>query len=127
MNSDLVLATVFCNSCGAECHSEHRFCSQCGTSLAAESLPVRTRTTDVLVAQGSTNPLDNRLVVIGILLCAGPLGLPALWFSRSFSRVTKVVTTIAYFVFTAVLPLVIAWYWLDFAVQPLREALTGSR
>ncbi len=127
MNSDLVLASVHCHSCGAECHSEHRFCSQCGTSLAAESWPICKRTTDVPVVQGSTNPLDNRLVVIGILLCAGPLGLPALWFSRRFSRVTKVVTTIAYFVLTAVLPLVIAWYCLDFAVRPLLEALAGNR
>ncbi len=127
MNSDLVLASVHCHSCGAECHSEHRFCSQCGTSLAAESRPIRKRTTDVPVVQGSTNPLDNRLVVIGILLCAGPLGLPALWFSRRFSRVTKVVTTIVYFVLTAVLPLVIAGYYLDFAVRPLLEALAGNR
>ncbi len=127
MNSDLVLASVHCHSCGAKCHAEHRFCSQCGTSLATVSLPICKRTTDVPVVQGSTNPLDNRLVVIGILLCAGPLGLPALWFSRRFSRVTKVVTTIAYFVFTAVLPLVIAWYCLDFAVRPLLEALAGNR
>jgi len=127
LNSDLVIAPVVCDLCGAECHSEHRFCSQCGTSLATESLPLCHRTTNVPVVQGSTNPLDNRLVVVGILLCAGPLGLPALWFSRRFSRVTKVVTTVAYFVFTAVLPLVIAWYWLDIAVRPLLEALVGNR
>ena len=126
MKNDLVMAAVVCEWCGAECQSEHRFCSQCGTSLATKALPVCHPTTDGPVVQRSTNPLDNRLVVVGIVLCAGPLGLPALWFSRRFSRVTKVVTTVAYFVFTVVLPLVIAWYWLDISVRPLLEALTGS-
>ncbi len=61
--------------------------------------------------------------MIAILLCGGPLGLPLMWCSRSFSRRSKIITTTAYFLFTVVFPLAIAWYFLDFALQPLVEAL----
>ena len=67
--------------------------------------------------------LDNRLFVIAILLCAGPIGLPALWFSHRFSRRSKIIVTAGYFLFTVILPLAIAWYFLDVALRPVVDAL----
>ena len=65
--------------------------------------------------------LNNRLAVIGIIALIGPLGLPALWFSWRFSKSTKIITTTAYFLVTIVLPIALAWYWLDYSVRPLIE------
>ena len=68
--------------------------------------------------------LDNRLFVIAILLCAGPIGLPALWFSHRFARRSKIITTTVYFLLTVIVPLAIAWYFLDVAVRPIVDALS---
>ncbi len=70
-----------------------------------------------------TTVLENRGYVLAILLLAGPIGLPALWFSPRFSRVFKMVTTALYFLVTAILPIVVTWYLLDVAVRPLLEPL----
>jgi hypothetical protein len=66
--------------------------------------------------------LDNRLAIVGLLVVVGPLGLPFLWLSGRFSRLTKFVVTTLYFAFTVVFPLAVTWYWLDTAMQPLLEA-----
>lgn len=63
--------------------------------------------------------INNRLAVIGIIALLGPLGLPALWFSPRFSRPTKIITTVTYVLLTTVLPIAIAWYWLDYSLRPL--------
>lgn len=67
--------------------------------------------------------LDNRWLVIGLVLVAGPVGLPALWFSRRFSRGVKIAATVFYALMTAVLPLAVVWYWCELAVRPLVDAL----
>lgn len=64
----------------------------------------------------------NRWLVIGLLLVAGPLGLPALWLSRRFGRTTKIITSVVFFLATVVAPLAITYYWLEIALQPLVEA-----
>ena len=66
--------------------------------------------------------LNNRLAVIGLVAVAGPLGLPALWFSRRFSRLTKIITTVVFVLVTAVLPLALAYYWLEISLRPLVDA-----
>ena len=63
--------------------------------------------------------LNNRLAVIGIIAFVGPPGLLALWLSPRFATRTKIVTTATYFLLTAVIPLAIAWYWLDHSLRPL--------
>ena len=70
--------------------------------------------------------LDNRLIVIAIVAVAGPLGLPALWFSRRFNRPTKIVATAAYLLLTVVFPLVMVYYWCELALRPLVDAFAGA-
>jgi hypothetical protein len=67
--------------------------------------------------------LDNRWLVVGLLLVAGPMGLPALWFSRRFSKGVKIGVSIAYAVVTVALPVAMVWYWCETAVRPLVDAL----
>ncbi|MEQ8785007.1 MAG: hypothetical protein RIC55_01855 [Pirellulaceae bacterium] len=67
--------------------------------------------------------LNNRLLVVAILLVAGPIGLPALWLSPRFSRVTKAVCTIGFFLATVVLPLAGAWYAFEILLRPLADAI----
>jgi hypothetical protein len=66
--------------------------------------------------------LNNRAIVFAILLIAGPMGLPALWFSRRFSKPTKIVTTLAYVVGTVLLPIAAIYYYLEFSLLPLVNA-----
>ena len=66
--------------------------------------------------------LSNRLVVVGILAIVGPLGLPALWLSPRFTRISKILTTAIFLLVTVVLPLAIAYYWLEIAMRPLVDA-----
>ena len=67
--------------------------------------------------------LDNRWLVAGLLLVAGPIGLPALWLSRRFSRGVKIVTTALYAALTVAVPIALIWYWCEAAVRPLVDAL----
>ena len=67
--------------------------------------------------------LNNRLAVVGILALVGPLGLPALWLSRRFSKPTKIITTVLFLLVTVVMPLALAFYWLEIALRPLADAM----
>ena len=127
--TQLVVTSRFCSQCSAELLVGDNFCARCGratsTSHPGTALAVSGNQPPVVQPSGMLavrELLDNRLFVVAVILFIGPLGLPALWFSRSFSRTTKIVTTVCYFLFTVVLPLAVAWYWLDVAVRPLLDA-----
>ncbi|MEZ6134630.1 MAG: hypothetical protein R3C53_06950 [Pirellulaceae bacterium] len=68
--------------------------------------------------------LNHRGIVLGILLLAGPIGLPALWFSRCFSKPTKIITTVAYIFGTVILPIAAVIYYLEFSLLPLVNAFS---
>jgi hypothetical protein len=114
---ELILAPQ-CTSCNAALAAEDQFCRHCGAAARFAAPAVR-REAKVVPARLSI--LENRAAVIAILLVTGPLGLPCLWFSGRFSRLTKIVTTVAYFGLTVVAPIAITWYWLDVAVRPLLD------
>ena len=67
--------------------------------------------------------LERRWVVLAILLCMGPLGLPLVWFNRRFSKLSKIVLTAGFVLVTIVFPIVLVWYWCEVAIRPLAEAL----
>jgi hypothetical protein len=67
--------------------------------------------------------LNSRMLVITLMLVAGPIGLPALWFSPRFSRTTKALFTLGFFLVTAVLPLVGAWYAFEVLLRPVADAI----
>lgn len=139
--NELIVANDNCSNCGVELPAAVNFCSHCGmqashASLTAEQADVLSRPQQVPAAvqpivivppaQMSIvdEALNNRMIVVGILLLAGPVGLPALWFSRRFSKRAKVITTVVYFFITAVLPLVAVWYFLETSLQPLLDVIS---
>ncbi len=139
--NELIVVNDSCPRCSAALVEPGNFCSNCGLPTTVDDYP---NVPAVLVdpcpeaaivrsvpAAMTTAPapvvamLDNRLLVVAIVLCAGPMGLPALWFSRRFSQRTKILTTIGYLLMTTVLPLAIAWYFLEVAVRPVVDVLGG--
>ena len=71
--------------------------------------------------------LDNRPLVVLLVLFAGPLGLPALWLSRRFPRWVKISISVAFLLLTVVAPIAVTWYYLNVAVAPLVDAFPSSR
>jgi hypothetical protein len=124
-DGEVVLAGDYCPRCGSSCKVCDAFCRRCGNALDEQS-PVGQ------LAVSAERPLvgnlpawiGRRSVVIGLLLFAGPLGLPALWISPRFSLPTKVITSLLYVGLTVVLPIAMTWYWLNTAMQPLVEAFS---
>jgi hypothetical protein len=135
LSTELVVAANYCSSCGHRLCPDDRFCAQCGRSInaiSAEATVPAAATTpiaaNVPTAGGGTSIslspeiksiVGNRWIVIGLLAAIGPLGLPALWLSPRFRPWVKVVISVLYFVATAILPLLFAWYWFGYALQPL--------
>ncbi len=66
---------------------------------------------------------EQRSVVLLLLTFAGPLGLIPLWFSRRFGTRGKSLITLAYFAGTILFPIAMIWYFCDFAIHPLVDAL----
>jgi hypothetical protein len=67
--------------------------------------------------------LNNRPLIVCLVFCVGPIGLLCLWLSPRFSLSSKVLTTAGYFAVTLLIPLAIAYYYLDVSLQPLLRAL----
>ncbi len=141
--NELVVINDSCNRCGVALLESDNFCGNCGLAADVDASPnVPAELMDPqhelaivrpspLVVAPTRQPsplagvLENRLLVIAIVLCAGPMGLPALWFSPRFSPRTKILTTIGYLLVTAILPLALAWYFLEVAVRPVVDVLGG--
>jgi len=140
--SDLIVFGDTCGSCGLELPATDNFCSRCGSPAALTGLPGEPADVTcapqqlsapvqqiVIVPQAQPSVIDealnNRAIVIGILLVAGPIGLPALWFSRRFSKRAKIIATVAYFLLTAVLPLAALWYFMEVSLRPLLDVFSG--
>ena len=120
--NELILAPR-CASCDTVFAAEDQFCRRCGVPVvrsnpAALAIPSGA---PLVAADRGRSLLESRVAVIGILLVAGPLGLPFLWLSGRFSRPTKIISTVAYFGLTVVAPIAVTWYWLDIAVRPLLD------
>ena len=125
MNQELV-TLANCERCGSDYHPRDRYCRQCGVPLQ----PTATALTEpprraVPVSGPAQTLLGSRLAVIGILACVGPIGLPLLWFSHRFSRRTKIITTVIFFVLTIVLPIAVTYYCVEIALRPLLDALSS--
>ena len=139
---ELIVISDSCSSCGAACLAADNYCRNCGLPTivpayeyaeaelidAEHALAVAPPYLSTATPWRGHSPifavLDNRLLVVAILLCAGPIGLPALWFSHRFSRRSKIIATTGYLLFTVILPLVMAWYFLDVALRPIVDALS---
>ncbi len=140
--SELIVINDCCIHCGVAFLGSDNYCRNCGlpavvpvyADVEVELVDSQADLTVVPSCQSTVAPrreqslvtvvLENRSYVIPLLLCVGPMGLPALWFSRRFSRRFKIITTTGYFLFTVILPLATAWYVLDVAVRPLMDVLS---
>ncbi len=125
----------FCRACGCTLLPNDNFCAQCGAGCRDLIVP------SAAVIQGehqdaqlnevaTTDPaatlqavVNNRLFVFGMIACAGPLGLLALWFSQRFTNRAKVITTVSYLLLFIVAPLAVIWYWLNIALRPVVDVL----
>ena len=139
--SQLIIADSCCEQCGTALRAADNYCRICGLSTdrqLATTQPAEQGNAPIdatVILCPTANPpvpheqslvarvLENRFYVLAILLCVGPLGLPALWFSRRFSRSVKIATTVVYFTITVVIPLVVAWYLLDITLRPIVDVL----
>lgn len=123
----------FCRACGCELQSTDNFCGQCGAGCRDVIVPVHPTAENSESHKGvaTTAPagslqtvVNNRMLVIGAIVCAGPLGLLALWCSQSFAIQTKIITTVIYFLLVVVAPVALIYYCLSGAFQPIVEALS---
>jgi len=125
----------FCRDCGCALLPNDNFCGQCGAGC--RDLIVPTNAVTVIDDQANQSQaiatadpgatfqavVNNRMFVVGMIACAGPLGLLAMWFSQRFTSRTKIITTVSYILLTIVAPLVVIWYWLNIALRPIVDVL----
>ena len=121
--NDLFAQDNFCRSCGAEAHGGEVI-AQDGSSSSGSAVATRGQVLSSPAGAIQT-VLNNRWYVGLVIALIGPLGLPALWFSPRFSKTTKIVGTLIFVVMTTVVPLAVAWYFLDYRIRPLVDALSG--
>ena len=130
--SELTVMGASCPQCASTLAQSANFCSHCGVPTAPPFAPSGwlTSDSDRSVARTCSQPasgspwnraLNHRGIVITILLCVGPVGLPALWFSRRFSNRSKILLTASYFLVTILLPLLVTWYWVEVSLRPLLD------
>ncbi len=129
-----IWADNYCGHCGERVGLQDNFCRNCGTGCHISIGDVVTAERAIgSVGHGNQTPvalnrhpstlitdvLSKRWMVIGIIALIGPMGLPALWFSPRFSRITKIVATALYVLLSAAIPILLVWYFLDYSMQPL--------
>ncbi len=61
--------------------------------------------------------------MLSLIAVVGPLGLLPLWFSRRFGSRSKMTITLLYAAGTILFPIALIWYWCDYAISPLVDAL----
>ena len=144
--STRLIVDNFCGNCGNDLRCEDNFCRHCGTPAHHSDEPVsativtvgpkavssqtdQNSNSSAVANRDPSSPastletiLNNRLYVSLVIALIGPLGLPALWFSPRFSQRTKIISTCVFVFMTTVVPLVAAWYFLDYSLRPLVDA-----
>ena len=132
-----IVSINYCRGCGCRLTSNDNFCGHCGTDCRELIVGPATanriddssdsQTTEIATVDSTAvtiqSVIDNRMVVVALIACFGPLGLLALWFSRRFSNRAKIFTTASYLLLFIVAPLAVIWYWLSIRLQPLVDVL----
>lgn len=122
--NELIVASVQCDQCGQELSLESDGCPEC----EARHVPMVAQGQVWTMAQRAPArilppSLERRWVVLAILLCAGPIGLPLVWLSSRFSKLAKIGLTAGFVLLTVILPIALVWYWCEMAIRPLVDAL----
>ena len=125
----------FCRACGCALLCNDNFCGQCGAgcrdlivppnaiSLVDDQADQSKEVTTTDPAATFQAVANNRMFVVGMIACTGPLGLLLMWFSQRFTNRTKVITTVSYILLAVVAPLAVIWYWWNIALRPLVDVL----
>jgi len=125
--NELVVPATTCPHCGEPLPHGAEVCPDCDShEPATRAAPSANGRPPPPAERGAVVGLacfDNRWLVVGLLLVAGPLGLPALWLSRRFSLAVKIATTALYATLTVAVPIGLVWYWCETAVRPVVDAL----
>jgi hypothetical protein len=125
-----MIGTSLCRRCAARVELTDRFCRHCGRSTAHEDEDV---VAPFPTAPAWTEPgpvqvrwSDRRwFVLVMLFFVLGPLALPMLWSSRSFTAVSKTVLT-ALGLGTTVLVLFAGMLPLEHLLAPLRHTIPNS-
>ena len=137
-----------CQGCGVWHAASDNFCASCGKPTSSSDIITVDNGLSLISSPGqpafsssnssvsassneipiSTSPavtwfLTRRWAIVAVLLAVGPMGLPALWLSPRFSRPIKITLTLVYFLVTAVIPVAVAWYFLDVSLRPLVDVM----
>lgn len=75
------------------------------------------------IARPAVPVWERRDFVVALIAFSGPPGLLMLWLSRRFGSRTKLLISLGYLALTFLLPIALIWYWCDYAVSPLVDAL----
>ena len=125
----------FCRACGGALLPVDNFCGQCGAGCRDLIVPSDAisevddqpgKSKEVATADSAATlqtVVNNRMFVVGMIACAGPLGLLAMWLSQRFTNRTKIIATVSYVLLAIVAPLAVIWYWLNIALRPVIDVL----
>jgi ribosomal protein L40E len=95
--------TIVCPACGAELPPSARVCARCGSATTA-SMAGGSQLPPAATCRAGRSLLDEPWFILGLLfLVTAVLGLPLLWTSRGFSRVWRIVLSVAVTLYTAAL------------------------
>ena len=113
------IASIFCHQCHVEAGADDRQCRRCGAELRTAELEAP--------AAGLKTPttwrelIDSRWAVLLLLFgVMGPLAIPILLKSRSFSTVSKVVLSVVVTIYIAAL-VWCAWLAVKSAYDQLQD------
>lgn len=109
----LPTANVVCPACSAELDSVANQCHRCGRTIYAEAEP---EVGAPKTASSRQSMIDKPWFVLALLFFATAIcGLPLLWKSRGFSRLSKTVLSIVITLYTVLLLWgfwrIITWSW----------------
>lgn len=104
-----LIETIICPACGAELPPSADACPRCAsptsigsTSVNSPQLP--SQSPSAAAREQRTSLLDRPWFIVGLLfLVTAILGLPLLWASRGFSRLSKFALSVAVTLYTAAL------------------------
>jgi len=120
--NELIVASVLCDHCGQEIPLKSDGCPECEARHVPVVAQRRVRTMAQRAPACILPPsLERRWVVLAILLCTGPIGLPLVWLSSRFSKLAKIGLTAGFVLLTVIFPIVLVWYWCEVAIRPVVE------
>ena len=121
MNSEPpVIPQLVCDHCGGTIVAGQAVCPRCNQTSHQTRTPPRQSAS---LRKSLTQAIDNPWVVLGLLFgVMGPLAIPILWRSRSFSWPAKIILSVAVCVYITVL-VWLAWLAVRMAWEQIQQVM----